>query len=230
MGINQAKFGGVIVVDIYLVRHGITDWNSEGKWQGQRDIELNEEGIMQAQAAAERFKNMEIDGLYCSQLKRAIKTAEIINQYHGLQIERYADLNECNIGPWDGKTLDQILQDYSEEVKYWHNDIWAVVDGVESLGDLQRRAVRALKKITKKHNLNDKIIIVAHGLAIRTILCWILNLPMNQHETYLMENASVSHVIYDGKYQYTISSINETWHIDKYALKYSITSQEKELD
>ena len=219
-----------MVVDIYLVRHGITDWNSEGKWQGQRDIELNEEGIMQAQAAAERFKDMDIDGLYCSQLKRAIKTAEIINQYHGLQIERYVDLNECNIGPWDGKTIDQILQDYSEEVKYWHNDIWAVVDGVESLGDLQRRAVRALKKITKKHNLNDKIIIVAHGLAIRTILCWILNLPMNQHETYLMENASVSHVIYDGKYQYTISSINETWHIDKYALKYSITSQEKELD
>jgi len=139
-----------MVVDIYLVRHGITDWNSEGKWQGQRDIELNEEGIMQAQAAAERFKDMDIDGLYCSQLKRAIKTAEIINQYHGLQIERYVDLNECNIGPWDGKTIDQILQDYSEEVKYWHNDIWAVVDGVESLGDLQRRAVRALKKITKK--------------------------------------------------------------------------------
>ena len=82
MGINQAKFGGVIVVDIYLVRHGITDWNSEGKWQGQRDIELNEEGIMQAQAAAERFKNMEIDGLYCSS-KRAIKLSEIINQYYG---------------------------------------------------------------------------------------------------------------------------------------------------
>ena len=56
-----------MVVDIYLVRHGITDWNSEGKWQGQRDIELNEEGIMQAQAAAERFKDMDIDGLYCSQ-------------------------------------------------------------------------------------------------------------------------------------------------------------------
>ncbi len=53
---------------------------------------------------------------------------------------------------------------------------------------------------------------------------------MNQHETYLMENASVSHIIYDGKYQYTISSINETWHIDNFVLRYSTTSQEKELD
>jgi len=217
-------------VDIYLVRHGITAWNREGKWQGLKDIELDEEGITQAQAAAERFKEMEIDGLYCSQLKRAIKTAEIINQYHGLQIERYADLNECDIGPWDGKTLDQILINYSEEVKYWHNDIWAIIEGVESLGDLQRRAVRVLKRITKKHKPNDKIIIVAHGLAIRSIICWILNVPLNQHGTYLMENASVSHIIYDGKYKYTISSLNETWHIENYTMRFYTTLQEKELD
>jgi len=136
--------GGVRVLDIYLVRHGATLWNKMGIWQGQRDVELDEEGISQAKATAERFKNMKIDGMYTSVLQRAIKTAEIINQYHNLQIKKDPDLSECDIGNWDGKKLEEILLNYKEQLEYWHKDIWAVVDGVEALGDVQRRAVRAI--------------------------------------------------------------------------------------
>lgn len=226
MGIN----GGVAVLDIYLVRHGTTKWNKEGIWQGQRDVELDEEGVSQAQATSERFKNVEVDGIYSSVLKRAVRTAEIINQYHNLSIEKDPDLNECNIGAWDGKKLDEILLNYKEELEYWHKDIWAMVDGVEALGDVQRRAVNALKRIVKKHKMGDKIIVVAHGLAIRTIISWILNIPLNQHTSFRVDNTSVSHVVYEGNYKYILASLNETWHLEYYGLRTYLTPEEKEID
>jgi probable phosphoglycerate mutase len=222
--------GGVLVLDIYLVRHGATLWNKMGIWQGQRDVELDEEGISQAKATAERFKNMEIDGMYTSVLQRAIKTAEIINQYHNLQIKKDPDLSECDIGNWDGKKLEEILLNYKEQLEYWHKDIWAVVDGVEALGDVQRRAVRAIKRIVKEHNLEDKIVVVAHGLAIRTIISWILNIPLNQHTSFRVDNTSVSHVIYEGDYRYILASLNETWHLEYYGLETYLTPEEKEID
>lgn len=217
-------------MDIYLVRHGATAWNKMGIWQGQRDVELDEEGISQAKATAERFKNMKIDAMYTSILQRAIKTAEIINQYHNLQIKKDPDLNECNIGNWDGKKLEEILLNYKEELEYWHKDIWAVVEGVEALGDVQRRAVRAIKRITKEHNLEDKIVVVAHGLTIRTIISWILNIPLNQHTSFRVDNTSVSHVIYEGDYRYVLASLNETWHLEYYGLETYLTPEEKEID
>jgi len=201
-----------------------------GIWQGQRDVELDEEGISQAKATAERFKNMKIDGMYSSGLQRAIKTAEIINQYHNLRIKKDPDFNECNIGNWDGKKLEEILLNYKEELEYWHKDIWAVVEGVEALGDVQRRAVRAIKKIVKEHKLEDKIVVVAHGLAIRTIISWILNIPLNQHTAFRVDNTSVSHIIYEGDYRYVLASLNETWHLEYYGLETYLTPEEKEID
>lgn len=217
-------------MDLYLVRHGTTLWNKEGIWQGQRDIELDNEGISQAQAAAERFKKVEINDIYCSGLKRAIKTAEIINNYHHLPIKKDPDLNECNIGHWDGKKLEDILQNYKDELEYWHRDPWALVEGIEALGDVQNRAVRALKRIVKQHELSQRILVVAHGLAIRTIICWILNIPLNEHTTFRIDNASVSHIIYESNYKYTLTSLNETWHLEYYGLKTYVTPEEKEID
>jgi len=217
-------------LDIYLVRHGTTLWNKMGIWQGQRDVELDEEGINQAKATAERFKNMKIDGIYASALKRAIKTAEIINQYHNLPIKKDPDLNECNIGKWDGQKLDEILLNYKEELEYWQKDIWASVEGVEALGDVQRRTVRAIKRIVREHNTDDKIVVVAHGLAIRTIISWILNVPLNQHTSFRVDNTSVSHVIYEGDYKYVLASLNETWHLEYYGLQTYLTPEEKEID
>ena len=71
---------------IYVTRHGQTDWNLEGKTQGRVDIELNEVGIKQAKQTKEKLKNIDIDLIICSPLKRAKKTAEIINEGRNIPI------------------------------------------------------------------------------------------------------------------------------------------------
>ena len=80
------------ILNIYLVRHGITDWNKEYRWQGEEDEELNAEGINQAETVQKRFAGDNIKSIYSSTLKRAIKTAEIINRNHNLETVSYTHL------------------------------------------------------------------------------------------------------------------------------------------
>ena len=81
---------------IYFIRHGETAYNREGRVQGHLDIPLNEKGIFQAEKASDEFKDVEIDLIYCSPLKRARSTAEIINKFHNVEIvidDRLIELN-----------------------------------------------------------------------------------------------------------------------------------------
>ena len=71
---------------LYMMRHGETVWNTERRYQGMTDIELSEEGLRQAQCAAERFKSIDIDKIYCSPLKRAAATAKPIAEEKNLEI------------------------------------------------------------------------------------------------------------------------------------------------
>ena len=71
-------------MNLYLVRHGQTDWNIQGRIQGSTDIELNSTGLNQAQKTAELLKNIDFDVIYSSPLKRTVDTAKIINTYHNL--------------------------------------------------------------------------------------------------------------------------------------------------
>src|SRR5690625_6771872 len=79
---------------ICLVRHGLTDYNAHRKLQGASDIPLNYEGEYQAQCAGEKLKDYHFDVIITSPLMRAYRTAEIINEYHGLEIETMDELKE----------------------------------------------------------------------------------------------------------------------------------------
>ena len=93
---------------IYVMRHGQTDWNLAGKAQGRTDIELNDTGIEQAKQAKKQIDNYKIDLIICSPLKRARKTAEIINEAINCQIISDERIIERGFGNIEGKT-DEIL-------------------------------------------------------------------------------------------------------------------------
>lgn len=92
---------------ILLTRHGQTDWNVAGKIQGCTDIELNQTGIEQAKIAREKLLNYDIDIIITSPLKRAKRTAEIINEGRNIPLTESKGIIERNFGEFEGKTAKE---------------------------------------------------------------------------------------------------------------------------
>src|ERR1700760_4361850 len=91
-----------------LARHGETDWNREGRWQGWADPPLNDTGRAQARELAEQLRSVPFDAVFSSDLARARETAEIVAAPHGVPVVVEPQLREIDIGSWSGLTHDEI--------------------------------------------------------------------------------------------------------------------------
>ena len=94
------------------IRHGVTDWNRQGRFQGLTDIPLNDEGISQAQAAARRLRDVRFDYVVSSPLIRAVKTAEIIAAASGKTVAIDAGLIECDFGSFEGRPISEVMKEH----------------------------------------------------------------------------------------------------------------------
>ena len=146
---------------IYFVRHGETDFNIEKRIQGQLDIELNKNGINQAEECARKFSDLNIDIIYSSPLKRAKLTAEIINKYHNVPIVFDDRLMEFNAGPMQGKVFASFSKEVQEEFLQYPEHF-----GAEKNMDFLSRVSEFVKSI---ENEQKNILIVGHGGTYRCI-------------------------------------------------------------
>ncbi len=99
---------------LILARHGETDWNRDGIWQGHGDPPLNDLGREQAAGLAERLRDVELDALYSSDLRRALQTAEFVATAKDLDVVALGGLREMDVGSWTGLTLAQIAERFPE--------------------------------------------------------------------------------------------------------------------
>lgn len=141
---------------IGLVRHGITSWNKEGRAQGQTDIPLDEEGMMQARALADRLSGEEWDVIYSSDLLRARQTAEIIAERIGVSdLKLDMRLREIHCGKIEGTTED-------ERIALWGNN-WRELDlELETADSAGNRGTACIEEITGA-NKGRRILFVSHG-------------------------------------------------------------------
>src|ERR1051326_3352209 len=93
---------GEPVTRLFVVRHGVTAWNAEGRWQGHTDVSLTDEGIAQAHGVARRLAKERVDAVWSSDLSRARMTAEIIAEHHRLPVATTPALREQRLGDWEG--------------------------------------------------------------------------------------------------------------------------------
>jgi 2,3-bisphosphoglycerate-dependent phosphoglycerate mutase len=165
----------VVIKRILLIRHGQTDWNMEGRWQGTVDIPLNAEGQMQARVLADHLAEWPITAVYSSDLQRAYETACVLAERKGLTVQQDARLRELNLGAFQGLTHAEISARYPAEMVAMREDYmgFVVPDG-ESRRAMQGRAIEALNEIVAREPDGD-IAIVTHGGTIRVILLKLLS-------------------------------------------------------
>ena len=139
---------------LLLVRHGETDWNAEGRLQGQTDRPLSDFGRRQARQLAEQLEGEELEAIYSSDLARARETAQIVGDRVGLPVELDVDLREKDWGTWEGLTA--VERDRVEFVG-------------ESTQAHQERMLRALARISAQHSDGGTVLVVTHGGSMRRV-------------------------------------------------------------
>jgi len=200
-------------VEIILIRHGETIWNSEGRCQGFSDIALNERGKEQAKKIAYSLDQEDLVAIYSSPLQRAKETAEIIALQSRVPIFLEDDLKEINQGILEGIVYEDLKTKHKDILDKWQQDPSLVqLPQGECLQKVQERAWRCIERIVKKHSLDDKIIIVSHNLTIMTILCQILNLDL-KYLSRLRKDVAAKTIIEFTASHPILVRLNDTSHL-----------------
>jgi broad specificity phosphatase PhoE len=143
---------------LLVARHGETDWNREGRWQGWADPPLNDTGRAQARALAEQLREIPFDAVYSSDLRRAHETAELVAAPHNVPVVADAGLREIDVGSWSGLTRAEIAQQFP------HGDR---PDG-ETRDQHAARVLAAIERIARG-NVGRRILLVTHGGTMRAL-------------------------------------------------------------
>lgn len=176
------------MTQLCLIRHGQTDWNLEGRYQGQSDVPLNPTGLAQAQSLAEQLKGQTFAAVYSSDLMRARQTAEPVAQISGITMRLEPRLREINQGKWEGVLV--------EDIKAYYAELWSqrTIDpasirppGGETVGEVATRIYAALDDISVLFP-SERVLVVSHGLSIATVICRARNIPVGHAYTVIPEN------------------------------------------
>lgn len=199
---------------IVLVRHGETDDNTNQKLSGWTDTELNLKGIRQAHLIAQRLKGMAIQRILSSDLKRAVKTAEIIGQHQSDSVfhEKLMGLREMHFGALEQLSMKEIKTLFPQEYENIHREgmEYTFPDG-ENLFDFHHRVVDTMNAYLKRRKTDETILVVAHSGTIRCMLAhWIVG-NTDGHWRFLVEHCSVSIIDNALNYPY-IQILNDTCH------------------
>jgi probable phosphoglycerate mutase len=158
------------VTTLILVRHGETDWNRDGRWQGHADAPLNDRGRDQARTLKDELGDENVAAVYSSDLSRARETAEIVAAPLGRPVTVDARLREVDVGGWSGLTTAEIQARFPDEVARWRDgDPRHTFDGGESYAAMGDRVVAALEEIAARHP-EGEVLVVLHGGPIRALL------------------------------------------------------------
>ena len=176
------------MTEMWLVRHGQTDWNLRGIYQGQSDIPLNKTGIAQARELAASLSGKQFDAIYSSDLARALHTASIIAEVLGLPVNTDSRLREINQGVWEGQTIEAVREkyrpDFSPNPKYISTPR---AQGAESLEEVIRRMVAAANDYHHEHN-GGRVLLSTHGLSAAALYAVAEQIPLVDVVRHIPDN------------------------------------------
>ena len=202
---------------IFLIRHGETDWNKEGRFQGQINIPLNKNGKDQAKKASNYLNEIKFNKAFSSSMDRPYETAKIILQNKSdIEIKKLEDLVEISHGLWEGKLEDEIKEQWPELLKNWHEKPEEVImpEG-ECIGEVSKRSVKAWEEICLTQNKKDLTLLVAHDAVNKTLICKILGIDFSNIWMIKQGNGGITiiDIFNDPNKDHVISALNITTHL-----------------
>jgi len=197
---------------LLLVRHGVTEHNSNRRFAGYSDVELNAAGYKQVEMLRERLANEKIAAVYCSDLKRAIVTAEVVSSGHEVDIVTCPELREINYGDIEGLTFEEIGRHYPELAESITNfSLKLSFPGGESFKEFIERSIKFLERL-KKHAEEQTILVVSHGGVLKVLVCDLLGIDQGHWPQIRFDNASLS-IIETYPRRVILSLLNDTSHL-----------------
>ena len=178
---------------IFFVRHGLTDWNIQRRFQGTCDIPLNEAGLAQARTAAARCAQLSFERIYHSTLARAAQTAQVIADTTGAPLFPCTGFNEVCLGAFQGLDHEKAKAQYPEAYDaYFADRIHGAPPEGESLYQVQQRALKALAFIEQDAADCERIAVVSHGALLKALLGAVAGIPLTSYACYDVSNGSIS--------------------------------------
>lgn len=177
---------------LFLTRHGQTDWNTAGRYQGQSDTPLNETGLHQAEQIAKRLSKETIHAIYSSDLSRAANTAQTIADFHSLKVKKDSRWRELSFGDWEGMTYKEMSAHSPELFEAWMKDPLTIsTPNGETLAQLAERVQAAFEEIKREHK-DQTVLVVAHSGSLQSLLAVTLGVDLNRYWQFRISQASLS--------------------------------------
>jgi broad specificity phosphatase PhoE len=179
------------MTQLFVVRHGQTDWNVARRYQGQKDIPLNIEGIRQAHSLATLLSGETFSAIYSSDLCRAMQTAQILQKGRNIPIIPDQRLREIGFGEWEGAYLADIKEKYPQAFPYNGRDITTpFAPGGESVQTVALRMKAVADEINQLYP-DDNALVVTHGMAAATLYCQSKHISLAEAHKWVPDNALV---------------------------------------
>jgi 2,3-bisphosphoglycerate-dependent phosphoglycerate mutase len=188
------------MLELILIRHGVTTWNLEKRFQGQMDTPLAPQGFEQAELTAEALAGEPVSSIYTSDLLRAQQTALPIAESMGLPLLAEISLRERHFGQFEGKTHAELEAFHAEDFAKWKSRDVSYAFGVKA-------ALAAVVKRSVAQTSGDlkAIVVVTHGGVIDVAHHLATESPLDKPREYKIENASINRIGWDGRRYHLIS-------------------------
>lgn len=180
---------------LLLVRHGLTDWNENGRLMGRADIELNARGRDQAQRIAEVLESDSVNALYVSPQLRTRQTAAPLAEALGLEAVVDPDFDEVWLSSaWQGKTVAELRGD--EHLERVIADPSYRCDAIEPVVEVQTRVVAGCER-ARTHHPKGTVVVVSHGDPLRVLIAHYLGLDLAVFRRLACDNGSLSKIVFN---------------------------------
>jgi len=197
------------MLEIILIRHGETAWNTADIFRGRVNIGLSEQGLKQAEKLGIYLGRKKIKAVYCSPLQRALETAEAVAGRQELIAQPVSGLNDLDFGVWEGVPVQEVKQKYRKIFDLWKErpDIAVIPEG-ESLQDALKRSLDTLEAIVEE-NKEGTVAIVTHRVITKILICALLGLDNSHFWNIEQDTCGVTTFLYTGR-RYILVRHNDT--------------------